>query len=144
RTPGDEMRLRSDPQYTPGQVLRLWAEGSAMASGTVNHDVKGEAVLALPPLTAGAYRLHYETKDAAGATFEMTQEIVVAQPRDPPLALPGLLAVERASVPVGGTARVLVHSGVSGQPLTVEIWRGGRRTDVRHLMSGRDSRVLRD
>jgi len=142
RTPGDEMRLRSDPQYTPGQVLRLWADGSAVASGRVTHDVKGEAALALPPLGAGAYRLHYETRDAAGATFEMTQELVVAQPRDTPLALPGLLSVERASVPVGGTARVLVHSGVPGQRMTVEIWRGGRRTDVRHLVSGRAADVL--
>src|SRR4029078_8489168 len=99
------MRLRSDPQYTPGQVLRLWADGSAVASGRVTHDVKGEAALALPPLGAGAYRLHYETRDAAGATFEMTQELVVAQPRDTPLALAGPLSLERASLPRGGQPR---------------------------------------
>jgi uncharacterized protein YfaS (alpha-2-macroglobulin family) len=142
RTPGDELRPRHDPQYTPPQVLRLWTEGSALANGAVTHDAKGEAVVSLPPLPAGAYRLHYETKDAAGATFHLTQELVVAQPRDTPLALPGLLAVERASVPVGGTARLLVHSGLPGQPMTVEIWRSGRRTDVRHLVSGRGSDVL--
>ncbi len=142
RTPGDDLRPRSDPQYTPAQVLSLWAEGAAVASGALSHDAKGEAVLALPPMAAGAYRLHYETKDAGGATFNLTQELVVAQPRDTPLALPGLLAVERASVPVGAAARVLVHSGVPGQPMTVEVWRGGRRTDVRHLVSGRSADVL--
>jgi alpha-2-macroglobulin len=142
RTPGDDLRPRSDPQYTPPQVLRLWTEGSALARGAVTHDAKGEAVVSLPPLPAGAYRLHYETKDAAGATFHLTQEIVVAQPRDTPLALPGLLAVERASVPVGGIARLFVHSGLPGQPMTVEFWQSGRRTDVRHLVSGRGPDVL--
>jgi hypothetical protein len=62
RTPGDELRLRSDPRYTPAQVLRLWTEGSAVASGAVTHDARGEAALALPALKAGAYRLHYETR----------------------------------------------------------------------------------
>src|SRR5438876_5867756 len=93
-------------------------------------------------MAAGAYRLHYETKDASGATFNVTQELMVAQPRDTPLARPGLLAVERASVPIGGTARVLVHSGVPGQPMTVELWQGGQRTSVRHLVSGRAADVL--
>jgi uncharacterized protein YfaS (alpha-2-macroglobulin family) len=142
RTPGDDMRPRSDPEYAPSQVLRLWSEGSSVADGAVTHDAKGEAAIALPPLAAGAYRLHYETKDAAGAAFTMTQELVVAQRRDTPLALPGLLAVERASVPVGGTARLLVHSGVAGQPMTVEFWSGGRRTEVRHLVAGRAADVL--
>ena len=72
----------------------------------------------------------------------MTHDLVVAQPRQTPLALPGLLAVEHASVPVGGTARLLVHSGLPGQRMTLEIWRGGRRTEVRHLVSGRSADVL--
>ena len=142
RTPGDDMRPRSDPRYVPSQVLRLWTEGSTVGRGTLTHDAKGEAVLALPSLSAGAYRLHYETKDAFGATYEMTQDLVVAQPRQTPLALPGLLAVEHSSVPVGGTARLLVHSGLPGQRMTLEIWRGGRRTEVRHLVSGRSADVL--
>jgi uncharacterized protein YfaS (alpha-2-macroglobulin family) len=142
RTPGDDMRPRSDPQYMPSQVLRLWTEGSTVARGALTHDAKGEAVLTLPSLSAGAYRLHYETKDAFGATYEMTRDLVVAQPRQTPLALPGLLAVEHSSVPVGGTARLLVHSGLPGQRMTLEIWRGGRRTEVRHLLSGRSADVI--
>ena len=78
-------------------------------------------LLRVPALPAGAYRLHYETKDDAGATFNLTQELVVAQARDTPLALPGLLAVERASVPVGGTARVLVHSDVTAEALAGDV-----------------------
>jgi uncharacterized protein YfaS (alpha-2-macroglobulin family) len=142
RTPGDDQRPRSDPQYVPAQVLRMWAEGATVARGEVSHDGKGEGAVALPPLMAGAYRLRYETRDTAGAVFRMAQEFVVAEPRDTPLALPGILAVERASVSVGGTVRLLAHSGFSGQPMTLEVWRGGRRTDVRRLVSGRSASIL--
>src|SRR5262249_12925067 len=142
RTPGDDQRPRSDPGYAPQQVLRGWPEGETVARGSLAHDAKGEARLALPPLPAGAYRLHYETPDASGAQFEMRQELVVARPRGMPLALPGMLAVERATVPVGGTARLLVHSGTAGQPMSLERWRDGRRTDIQAVVAGRSAAVV--
>ncbi len=141
-TPGDAQRPRSDPQYSPAEVLRRWPEGRTLATGVLSHDHKGEASIALPALSAGAYRLRYETQDAAGALFRTAQDLVVARPEGTPLALPGILAVERSSVPVGGTARLLVHSGVAGQPMTVELWRGGRRTEVRRMSAGRSPDVL--
>ena len=68
----------------------------------------------LPPLRPGAYRLRWETPDDRGARVETQQEILVAGPRTP-LALPAVLRVESATVRVGGTARLLVHSGFPGQ-----------------------------
>jgi alpha-2-macroglobulin len=142
RTPGDELRPRHNPDYSAERTLALWPDGAAVTQGSLQHDAKGVAILDLPPLKAGAYRLRYESKDEGGGTFRMAKELVVAQARGTPLALPGILAVERASVPVGGTARLLVHSGLEGQAVTVELWRSGRRTEVRRLVAGRDPQVL--
>jgi alpha-2-macroglobulin len=142
RTPGDTQRPRWDPHYSALRTLALWADGGIVGKGTVAHDAKGEAVLELPQLKAGAYRLRYETKDASGAVFQMAQELIVGQAQGTRLAVPGVLAVERASVPVGGRARIFVHSGVEEQPMTLELWRAGRRREVRRLVAGRDAQVI--
>jgi uncharacterized protein YfaS (alpha-2-macroglobulin family) len=142
RTPGDAQRPRWEHGYSPRQTLSLWKDGPVVATGSLQHDAKGEAAVSLPPLKAGAYRLRYETTDAFGATFRMAQELMVGQAHGTPLALPGVLAVERSAVPVGGRARLLVHSGVDAQPMTLELWRGGRRREVRRLVAGRDPQVV--
>ena len=87
------------------------------ASGALQHDAKGVAALELPALAAGAYRLRYETSDDGGRRRSaLAKELVVARPGARPSRCPGSCAVERSSVPVGGTARLLVHSGLAGQP----------------------------
>ncbi|MCP4659477.1 MAG: hypothetical protein GY856_29065, partial [bacterium] len=144
RTPGDELRPRWDPGYSPRNVLREWDDGARRAAGTVDHDEQGEAKLRLPDLPAGAYRLHYTTEDDFGAGFETSKELLVVgdEPGKKPLALPGILLAERASVAVGGTARLLVHSGLADQEMVLEIFRGGRRVERRLFESRRGPRVV--
>ena len=115
RTAGDEQRSRADPQYEPRQVLRLWPEGPVIARGALAHDAKGEGILTLPALPAGAYRLHYETKDAAGALYTMTQDLVAVQRRETPLALPGSSPSSATPSP-RRDGPLLVHSSVPASP----------------------------
>ena len=88
---------------TPEQTMRGWADGAAVAAGTVMHDARGRAAIALPKLAPGAYRLRYETEDDFGARFETQAEyMVVGDPAaggasaagGSPLALPAVLKVE--------------------------------------------------
>ncbi|HEV2064148.1 MAG TPA: MG2 domain-containing protein, partial [Thermoanaerobaculia bacterium] len=132
RTPGDAMRPRWDTEYSPERMIRLWKDGAEVARGELVHDAKGEASMEVPGLPAGAYRLLYRTVDDFGAVFEMPREFLVGG-RKTPLAVPVVLSLESASVPVGGTARLLVASGLPDQALFFDIYRAGRRVERRTL-----------
>jgi uncharacterized protein YfaS (alpha-2-macroglobulin family) len=142
RTDGDLQRPRwgTDLQYRA--VLAQWDDGEQIAKGTLDHGEDGSAAFDLPDLSAGAYRLRYETEDDFGATARTGREFLVAGRRSTPVALPALLEVERASVPVGETARLLVRSALRDQQLVLEIHRDGRRTERRVLHSGRDVELV--
>ncbi|HEY3449083.1 MAG TPA: alpha-2-macroglobulin family protein [Myxococcales bacterium] len=137
QTPGDELRPRHDPGYSPGMLIYEWADGAVRAQGELTHDEKGRAVAALGKLPAGAWRLRYETVDDFGAKFETFKDFVVAGPKTP-LALPAYLATESTSVPVGGTARFFVHSGLEQQLLVLDVFQANKRIEQRLLISGRD------
>jgi uncharacterized protein YfaS (alpha-2-macroglobulin family) len=122
-------------------MIRLWKDGAEVAHGDLTHDAKGEASLEVSGLPAGAYRLHYHTADDFGAVFEMPTEFLVGG-RKTPLALPALLAVESASVPVGQTARFLVTSGLPDQTLFFDIYSAGRRVERRELSSDRSPALV--
>ncbi len=134
-TPGDELRPRWNTDYAPERMMHLWKDGAEVAHGELTHDAKGEASLEVSGLPAGAYRLHYRTVDEFGAVFEMPKEFLVGGKKTP-LALPAVLAVENASVPVGETARFLVTSGLPDQALFFDIYSAGRRIERRELSSG--------
>ncbi len=126
-TPGDLLRPRWATPESPEAVLAGWEEGREVARGTLVHGPSGKAAIELPALEPGAYRLVYETGDPFGATFTLTRNLVAAAPRKTPLALPLVLALERDTVEVGDTARLLVHSGLRVQEMVLETWRDGRR-----------------
>ena len=98
--------------------------------------------MTLPKVTAGAYRLRYSTRDPFGATYETSRELLVIAPGATPLALPAVLRVEKPSVPVGGTIRVLVHSGLPTQQLVVEIHRRDKPIEKRVFESSQGAQVL--
>ena len=56
--------------------------------------------------------------------------------------LPLFLVAETSSVPVGGTARLLLHSGLSDQPMLFETFRGGETWERRWLEAGKDGGLL--
>jgi uncharacterized protein YfaS (alpha-2-macroglobulin family) len=139
--PGDKLRPRWDTGMTRQEILRAWAEGPQRAAGTLVHDAKGEAAIALPALAPGAYRLSYETTDDFGAPYRTATELVVAGGKTT-LAVPAALIAETPTVTVGGTARLFVTSGFAGQPILLETWRAGKRTAERVLNAGRDGAVI--
>ena len=136
KTPGDGLRPRWSPDYRPETVMRGWPDGREMARGDAEHDKKGESRLTIPPLAPGAYRLWYRTTDPFGAQYEMSREFVVAGDHTK-LALPALFLVERTSVKVGETARLLVLSGLDEQPMTLDVYRAAKRIGRSQLESGK-------
>jgi uncharacterized protein YfaS (alpha-2-macroglobulin family) len=141
RTPGDALSPRWGALAAPELSLHGWPEGRRLAGGRLHHGADGGAEVRLPPLRPGAYRLLWETLDDRGARVEARQELIVAGPRTP-LALAAVLKVESATVRVGGTARLLVHSGFPGQSLYFEVWRGGERIERRTLRGGESPSLI--
>ncbi len=140
-TPGDGLRPRWDTGYSYESVMRGWPDGAERAHGDLVHDEKGEAKLALPSLSAGAYRIYYNTVDDFGSAYRASREFIVAGQKTP-LSLPALLIAEKHTERVGETARFLALSGLTDQPLFFEIWRDGRLAERRTLMSGRASALI--
>ena len=140
-TPGDRLRPRWEPNFEPNAVLAQWGEGVAVADGTLIHGDDGAAVVELPELNAGAYRVTYTTEDDFGAEYTTSENLVVAGARRTPLALPALLRFERSSVAVGETARLFVFTGFRAQEMVLEIYRDGRRVERRPIGAGRSGVV---
>ncbi len=141
-TPGDAQRPRWAPAYDPEEVLSQWQEGGASAARTVSHDDRGMAELDLGALAAGAYRLTYRTRDDFGAICETWKDLVVVESGAQPIGLPALLVVEKPTVSVGDTARILVQSGLLDQQMVLEIHRQGLRTQRRELSSAAGVQVI--
>ncbi|HPS79534.1 MAG TPA: alpha-2-macroglobulin family protein, partial [Thermoanaerobaculaceae bacterium] len=140
-TPGDRQKPRWAPDYRPERTLREWGLGRQIATGTCQHDAAGRATVQLSAMTAGAYRLTYTTQDEFGASYETSRDLVVGA-ASPHLTLPMLLRSAVDSVGVGGTARLLVHSGIPGQLLFLDRFRDGALIDRRRLVAGRDPAVV--
>jgi hypothetical protein len=141
RTPGDRLRPRWRPDYNPVALMADWGDGPQEASGAAQHGVDGLATVALPALSAGAYRLRYETLDDFGAKYETFRDFVVAGTRSA-VALPVVLWAEKSGLKVGDTARFLVTSGLRDQPLTFDVYREGVRVERRWLTAQRDAAVV--
>ncbi len=140
-TPGDLLSPRWNEYPALELSLRGWPDGRRLMGGELRHGADGGAEVKLPPLRPGVYRLRWETVDEQGVKAEASQELIVAGPRTP-LALPAVLQVESATVRVGGTARLLVHSGFPGQSFYFEVWRGGERIERRRLRGGESPAVI--
>jgi uncharacterized protein YfaS (alpha-2-macroglobulin family) len=140
-TPGDLLRPRWE-SCSPDTILRLWKEGSEAAKGAADHDAKGMATVGVPALGPGAYRLLYETKDDFGAVCRNSLDFLVVGRAKSALRLPLVLRAERPSVPVGGTARLFVDCGWSGQPVLLETFRGGEPWERRWIEAGKDGGII--
>ncbi|MDH3255772.1 MAG: MG2 domain-containing protein, partial [Acidobacteriota bacterium] len=88
RTVGDGLRPRWSATSDPAVFLRSWSDGDEMLRGSSRHGDDGVAMIRLPPLAAGAYRLYYRTSDAFGAEFETLREFVVVGVEGSRLAVP--------------------------------------------------------
>jgi len=142
RTEGDGLRPRWDSGTQADAVMASWPEGRELKTGTVEHGDDGVGKVTLPALKEGVYRLHYTTEDAFGAEFRTSKDLVAAGIRRTEVALPAFLMVERSSVPVGSTARLLVGSGIRDQEMVFEVYRDGRRLSRRVLHSNSDSELI--
>ncbi|HEX4923278.1 MAG TPA: alpha-2-macroglobulin family protein, partial [Bdellovibrionales bacterium] len=143
QTPGDSKRARWETDWRWEAVTKNWEAGSVVAEGKLAHDEKGEAVIALREGFAepGIYRLTYETTDEFGANYTQSRDFVVAD-KAPRLSLPLLALAESRTAEPGETARLLIHSGLKQQTITVEIFRKGASIKRMRLESGKDAAIL--
>lgn len=135
RLPGDALRPRWDGGYRYERVINGWADGPVIAQGEASHGPDGRAEIALQPLSAGVYRLGYETRDEDGARVEVRRTFLCVGPSTP-LALPAICEVESTSVRVGEVARIFAGSGTLDQVLFLDTYFGGRRVDRKILRPG--------
>lgn len=140
-TPGDALRPRWSHGYDVNRALQQLEDGAEVRKGEAKHDAKGDATIELSGLKPGAYRMRYATTDAFGAEYTTEKTFVVAGDTSP-VGTAFDLRVERGSVKVGEPLRVLVHSGLTKQPLILERWRDGARIERRVLTAGVDPAVL--
>jgi uncharacterized protein YfaS (alpha-2-macroglobulin family) len=141
QTPGDLERERWQHSYNPEAVLLQWEEGPTKTSGSVDHDARGNGEITVPHLEPGGYRLIYETVDDFGTSYQLQKNFVVAA-STLNLALPAIFLPEKTSVPVGGTARIMVHSGLKDQPMVFEIYRDGKCIRRKEMHSGVDPSIV--
>ncbi|MEO8277791.1 MAG: alpha-2-macroglobulin family protein [Thermoanaerobaculia bacterium] len=122
-TPGDDLRPRWTGAVSVPQTLALFADGREIAHGETTHDAKGVGAVSWSTLAAGAYRLHYETRDPFGEIFRTQTDFVVAG-HATPLAVPAEVGFDRATAQPGEVSHLWVHSGLTAAPAEVELWRG--------------------
>ena len=77
-----------------------------------------------------------------GASAKDSLDFLVAGKAKPAFKLPLLLKAEKASVPVGGKARLLLDSGWSGQPVLFETFKGGALWERRWIEAGKDGGIV--
>jgi uncharacterized protein YfaS (alpha-2-macroglobulin family) len=141
-TPGDKLRSRASPDYSPEAVLRQWADGAEVAQGELKHGADGKAKVRLKSLKPGVYRLRYETLDDFGARFEIATELVVLGAGvKSDIRVPFLFRAERDTVAVGETVRLAALSGLGEQRLIFERFRNGKRVS-RELRSADSASIL--
>jgi alpha-2-macroglobulin len=141
QTPDDLERERWRHSYNPESVLMQWEEGSLQESGAISHDDKGNGEISVRRLLPGAYRLLYETTDDFGTKSELRENFIVAA-SSMRLPLPAMLSIENPAVKVGGTARILVHSGFEGQFMVFEVYRDGKCIQRKEMLSGKGPSLI--
>src|SRR5262249_40284433 len=79
----------------------------------------------------------YETVDDFGARYTTWKDLVVAPDDERAgLGLPLVVLSESSSVKVGERARLLISTGLAGQPIYFERYRAGKRIERRRLGEG--------
>ena len=141
-TPGDRLQPRWTRSYDPMAVLRTWEDGPEVSAGQLDHDEGGLGRLELPSLDAGAYRVHYETEDDFGERLEVAREIVVLGSAGRGVPVAAILGVDRRSASVGDTLQVAADTGLSDQPLTLELFQAGRRIELLQVGAAAGARIL--
>jgi uncharacterized protein YfaS (alpha-2-macroglobulin family) len=140
-TEGDRLRPRWESGYQPFEDVHDWSDAKEVARGALRHGEDGIAKVELKGLSAGAYRLHYRTTDAFGATYESTRDWLVAGPKlEVPLA--AVLITQREPVHVGETAHLLATSGIAGQPFELLLMRDQHVIDRRWIRAGEGNAVI--
>jgi hypothetical protein len=135
RTPGDDLRPREIPGYDADALIATWDDGAELAAADISTGQDGAAQIALPKLSAGAYRIRYTSTDDFGAQLEVFRNFLVVDAATK-LALPAVLKLEHASVQTGGIVRLLAASGLQNQTLWLEIYADGSLVERRELAPG--------
>ncbi|MDD5720471.1 MAG: alpha-2-macroglobulin family protein, partial [Candidatus Krumholzibacteria bacterium] len=135
-TPGDSLRPRWETSRIAPNPGADWPLGDELASGWLEHDDQGEAILSLDFPSPGIYRLVYETEAAGGRTSRATRELLVAGSDALDIRAPLVLATESDELAVGEVARFFVHSGLTDSAILLHVFVGGELLRREFLPAG--------
>lgn len=135
-TPGDSLRPRWGTSWIAPNSDSDWPLGDELASGWLEHNDQGEAILSLDFPSPGIYRLVYETEAAGGRTSRATRELLVAGSDALDIRAPLVLATECDELSVGEAARFLVHSGLTDSAILLHVFVGGELLRSEFLPAG--------
>ena len=123
-TEGDKLKPRWQGAINYDNQINNWKVASVIQKGGLRHNQDGSAELKLTVPQAGLYKLKYTTKDKAGMLFETSKNLTIAAKQNMPLKLPVVLKTQANSVAVGSNVELLIGSGFSQQPYSLDIYRG--------------------
>lgn len=121
RTEGDSLKPRWHGNASRWGHEQSWPESAVVQTGDLEHGPDGVGLLRLKGLPRGAYRLHYETRDASGVRTTIRQDFVVAGSEPMPSPFPLELVAEKRRLEVSDTARILVLCGLPDQTIHVQM-----------------------
>lgn len=122
-------------------LVRDWKVDKELATGAASHDSKGSYALSWPKLSAGVYRLKYETKDEQDANVVAYQDFLVAG-SSAKIPVAGFLLAERNHAEVGETVRIWAYTGFDRQFQILKTHISCAEANERLLQSGKDSLLI--
>jgi len=119
-------RMRFKKSYDWRYYLSLLHTEQLLKSGVLEHNAQGLALIDVPALNAGAYRIVYETKDSLGKTVQKQYDFVVYQSQKK-LPLPAFFSVNKTTVNVGENLEILAYSDSSLRHIFFTLYRNGQK-----------------
>lgn len=133
--PDDAKRARWETDFDAATIMRKWALGKKINSGSIEHDKKGQAKVVIKKLPTGVYRFVYQSKDEYGALLKVEESFIITG-KDLNLPLPLYLLAEQSTWKVGDKARYYIGGGFSNQDYLVSVY--NKKTLIKEkLISGR-------
>jgi uncharacterized protein YfaS (alpha-2-macroglobulin family) len=139
----DEVRARWETDFRWESIAASWPEGEIVASGKVKTDDAGAGKIAIGRLSQpGVYKLIFECKDDFGSPISVSRNFLVASVKKTNLAFPLVMIADKSSYEVGETAKVLLHTGLNSQKLTLEIYQDGTRVKRYQIDSTKSESII--
>lgn len=108
----DLIRGRWEKDYNIERILFSLKDDKTIKTGDIQHNEKGEYELDVSSLSAGLYKIYYETTDDFGEKYETQKPFIVAD-NTTKFNLPIIFYAQKSVYKVGEKARFLINTGLN-------------------------------